>query len=81
MPPKVSSCLVLFLLLFVFTCQVLGEFLVGRLSEGQFEYPHLNGWMTPRQAKQLCDEDQQCGGFTYKAMKISLDTFHNPFHS
>ena len=39
---------------------------VGRISEGQFEYAALNGWMTPREGKDLCDKDPQCGGFTYK---------------
>ena len=39
---------------------------VGRVSEGQFEYSDLNGWMTPREAVQLCEEDKKCGGFTYK---------------
>ena len=41
-------------------------FFVGRISEGQFEYTDLNGWMTPRTAIQLCEEDKKCGGFTYK---------------
>jgi len=41
-------------------------FHVGRISEGQFEYPQLNGWLTPPKAVILCEEDPQCGGFTYK---------------
>ena len=30
------------------------------------EYEELNGWMTPKTAKRLCDEDLACAGFTYK---------------
>ena len=45
-------------------------FFVGRVSEGQFEYPDLNGWMTPRKAIQDCEEDKKCGGFTYKVTII-----------
>ena len=41
-------------------------FFVGRVSEGQFEYSDLNGWMTPREAAKLCEKDKKCGGFTYK---------------
>ena len=41
-------------------------FYVGRISEGQYEYSSLNGWMTPRTAQDVCETDQQCGGFTYK---------------
>ena len=43
-----------------------GGFYIGRLSEGQFEYPALNGWMTTASAKKLCDDDNMCGGFTFK---------------
>ena len=45
---------------------------VGRISEGQYEYSALNGWMTPAEAKDLCEKDPQCGGFTYKVWKIKL---------
>ena len=44
-------------------------FYVGRISEGQFEYSDLNGWMTPRNAKDICEKDAKCGGFTYKVIK------------
>ena len=49
------------------------DFLVGRLREGQFEYPRLNGWMPPGRARRRCDRDPKCGGFTYKGF-ISLDS-------
>ena len=42
------------------------QFLVGRLREGQYELPGLNGWMTPHRARARCERDQTCGGFTYK---------------
>jgi hypothetical protein len=45
-------------------------FFVGRISEGQFEYTDLNGWMTPRKAIDLCENDEKCGGFTYKVVII-----------
>ena len=51
---------------------VAGGFHIGRLSEGQFEYPALNGWMTADSAKQLCDNDSVCGGFTYKVLSHSM---------
>ena len=41
-------------------------FFVGQVSEGQFEYSDLNGWMTPREAAKICEKDKKCGGFTYK---------------
>ena len=47
-------------------CYLYREFVVGRLSEGQYEYSKLNGWMTPQRAKKRCDRDVKCGGFTYK---------------
>ena len=51
---------------------------VGRISEGQYEYSDLNGWMTPRKAIQLCEMDMKCGGFTYK-VKISLSYQYHTF--
>ena len=45
---------------------------MGRISEGQFEFPELNGWMTPGQGQQLCDRQPQCGGFTYKVSQRYL---------
>ena len=45
-------------------------FSVGRISEGQFEFSELNGWMTPRRARLLCENNSQCGGFTYKVKQV-----------
>ena len=42
------------------------RFYIGRISEGQFEYSDLNGWMTPKKAEKICESDLKCGGFTYK---------------
>ena len=40
---------------------------VGKLISTQcIEYEALNGLMTPKKAKKLCDEDLACAGFTYK---------------
>ena len=41
-------------------------FKVGRIYEGQFELAELNGWMTPLEARSLCEKHLQCAGFTYK---------------
>ena len=58
--------------------QINAEFKIGRLREGQFEYPRLNGWMTPDRAKRRCDKDEKCGGFTYKGF-ITTDQ-HQKFN-
>lgn len=50
------------------------EWLVGRVREGQYELPALNGWMTPYRARTRCDRDQTCGGFTYKGFITSDQT-------
>ena len=51
-------------LMLVTVCRA--QFLVGRLREGQYEHPALNGWMTPHRARTRCERDKTCGGFTYK---------------
>ena len=57
---------ILILLFYSSILQINTEFKIGRLREGQYEYPKLNGWMTPSRAKKRCDKDEKCGGFTYK---------------
>ena len=57
---------ILILLFYSSILQINAEFQIGRLREGQYEYPKLNGWMTPGRAKKRCDKDEKCGGFTYK---------------
>ena len=49
-----------------FSSPIFATFLVGRVREGQFEYPRLNGLLTKETAKLMCDRDKMCGGFTYK---------------
>jgi len=43
---------------------------IGRISEGNFEYSKLNGRMTAENAIKLCDNDEKCGGFTYKGSNL-----------
>ena len=43
-----------------------GNFFAGRTPPGKFEYPDLNGLLTPDEAKAKCDSDEACGGFTFK---------------
>ena len=54
------------------TSSLYGGFSVGRISEGQFEYSDLNGWMTPKKATDICKNDSQCGGFTYKVKLLGF---------
>ena len=56
----------LLILLLVLPALSRAQFMVGRLREGQYEYPRLNGWMTPQRARSRCEKDLTCGGFTYK---------------
>ena len=44
---------------------------VGRVPPSSFEYPKLNGFYFPKQAKSICEKDLQCGGFTFKGTKTS----------
>ena len=39
---------------------------VGRVREGQYELPQLNGWLSPDRAAARCARHPRCGGFTYK---------------
>ena len=42
---------------------------VGRVPPRRFEYDALNGFYSPQQAKCVCDNDIQCGGFTFKGTR------------
>ena len=46
---------------------------VGRVPPSKFEYDKLNGFYAPNRAKDLCEEDLQCGGFTFKGTRKSKD--------
>ena len=45
------------------------KWFVGRVPPSSFEYPKLNGFYFPKQAKYICERDLQCGGFTFKGTK------------
>ena len=60
-----SLCkMTLFVILFSLECALTG-FSSGRIPPGMFEYSHINGWMNPGEAAMLCENDLQCGGFTF----------------
>ena len=43
---------------------------VGRVPPNQyFEYSSLNGFFYPKNAKQICETDFQCAGFTFKGTR------------
>ena len=42
---------------------------VGRTPPSSFEYNRINGFYFPKQAKAVCENDLQCGGFTFKGSK------------
>ena len=42
---------------------------IGRTPSSSFEYPKINGFYSPKQAKNACERDLQCGGFTFKGSK------------
>jgi hypothetical protein len=42
---------------------------VGRVPPSRFEYEKLNGYYTPLKAKNICEKDLECGGFTFKGTK------------
>ena len=46
---------------------------VGRIPPSRFEYEKINGFYTSLQAKKLCENDIQCGGFTFKGTKHGID--------
>ena len=42
---------------------------VGRTPPSKFEYSELNGFYSPKKARQICENNFQCGGFTFKGTK------------
>ena len=46
---------------------------VGRVPPLHFEYPYINGYFTPLNAMHTCENDLQCGGFTFKGSKEHED--------
>ena len=45
------------------------SWIVGRIPPSKFEYEILNGEMTEEKAIVLCENDLQCGGFTFKGTR------------
>ena len=47
---------------------------IGRIPPDQdFEYSSLNGFYSPKRAKQICENDIQCAGFTFKGTRRILN--------
>ena len=42
---------------------------IGRVPPSRFEYSSINGFYSPKKAKNICEKDLQCGGFTFKGTK------------
>jgi hypothetical protein len=42
---------------------------IGRVPPRRFEYDSINGFFTPQRARRICENDLQCGGFTFKGSK------------
>ena len=58
------------------------EWFIGRVPPSRFEYGKLNGFHTPSRAVDICRNDIQCGGFTFRgpkniqAAKVDIYFFH-----
>ena len=50
------------------------QWFIGRTPPSVFEYPRINGFYSPKRAKSICQEDIQCGGFTFKGSKKMMHT-------
>lgn len=53
--------------------EVFTEFYAGRIKPGKFEYPKLNGLMLIKDAKEKCEMDLACAGFTFKGSYKTLN--------
>ena len=62
---------------FFFECSVIANSMkgwcVGRIPPSRFEYEKINGFYAPLQATKICENDIQCGGFTFKGTKHGVD--------
>ena len=45
------------------------SWIVGRIPPSKFEYEKLNGLYSEEKAIVLCENDVQCGGFTFKGTR------------
>ena len=64
--------MILWWLLLMFS-EVFTEFYAGRIKPGKFEYPKLNGLMLVMDAKEKCENDLACAGFTFKGSYKTLN--------
>ena len=53
--------------------QNLGRWYCGRIPPSSFEYSGINGFHSPTRAQMICENDVQCGGFTFKGTKRATD--------
>ena len=49
---------------------------IGRAPPSKFEYDKINGYYSPDQDKTICENDIQCGGFTFKGTRKSSERKH-----
>ena len=49
------------------------KWFIGRVPPSSFEYPEINDFYTPKRAKDICEKNLQCAGFTFKGTKTVLD--------
>jgi hypothetical protein len=53
--------------------EIIRGFYGGRIPPGKFEYPKHNGWLLPKNAVKICENDLACGGFTFRgAFKVDF---------
>ena len=50
----------------------LKRWFIGRTPPSMFEYSGINGFYSPKKAQSICEEDLQCGGFTFKGSKRAM---------
>ena len=55
------------------------DWLVGRVPPSRFEYSNLNGWMLPSKAQSICEDDLQCGGFTFIGTRFVEQQKHDVY--
>ena len=63
---------VLILIVMFMVSEIFTDFYAGRIKPGKYEYPKLNGWMLVEEAKEKCEKDLACGGFTFKGSYKTL---------
>ena len=64
---------VLILIVIFMVSEIFTDFYAGRIKPGKYEYPKLNGWMLVEEAKEKCENDLACAGFTFKGPYKTLN--------